>query len=146
MQAQPQEVPGSPSATTGFESAYPDRSDRGRVDHHPIDLHAEDLVAPQTDLHLFPASEVVRVFVVVWTFVAAFVGVVLRKLFRAREALAGPEAGARAARIAFARLGPTYIKLGQMIASSPGMFPKVLADECQSLLDEVPPFPMSDVR
>ena len=38
-------------------------------------------------------------------------------------------------------LGPTFVKLGQMIASSPGMFPAPLADACLRTLDDVPPFP-----
>ena len=42
---------------------------------------------------------------------------------------------------AFMALGPTFVKLGQMIASSPGMFPGPLADACLRTLDEVPPFP-----
>jgi predicted unusual protein kinase regulating ubiquinone biosynthesis (AarF/ABC1/UbiB family) len=42
---------------------------------------------------------------------------------------------------AFVALGPTFVKLGQMIASSPGMFPGPLADACLRTLDEVPPFP-----
>ncbi len=41
-------------------------------------------------------------------------------------------------------LGPTYVKLGQMIASSPGMFPAPLADACLRTLDDVPPFPAAD--
>ncbi len=40
----------------------------------------------------------------------------------------------------FELLGPTYVKLGQLIASSPGIFPKVLSDEAMHCLDEVPPF------
>jgi predicted unusual protein kinase regulating ubiquinone biosynthesis (AarF/ABC1/UbiB family)/CBS domain-containing protein len=40
----------------------------------------------------------------------------------------------------FEALGPTYVKLGQLIASSPGIFPKVLSDEAMHTLDEVPPF------
>jgi predicted unusual protein kinase regulating ubiquinone biosynthesis (AarF/ABC1/UbiB family) len=42
---------------------------------------------------------------------------------------------------AFMALGPTFVKLGQMIASSPGMFPAPLADACLRTLDDVPPFP-----
>lgn len=42
---------------------------------------------------------------------------------------------------AFMALGPTFVKLGQMIASSPGMFPPPLADACLRTLDDVPPFP-----
>ncbi|HEX3566190.1 MAG TPA: AarF/UbiB family protein [Acidimicrobiales bacterium] len=47
---------------------------------------------------------------------------------------------------AFAELGPTYVKLAQLIASSPGLFPEVLADEFRSLLDEVPPVTAAEVR
>ena len=42
---------------------------------------------------------------------------------------------------AFLRLGPTFVKLGQLIASSPGMFPRPLADACLRTLATVPPFP-----
>ncbi|MBN2624679.1 MAG: AarF/ABC1/UbiB kinase family protein [Acidimicrobiales bacterium] len=46
---------------------------------------------------------------------------------------------------AFMALGPTFVKLGQMIASSPGMFPAPLADACLRTLDDVPPFPVDKV-
>ncbi len=49
-------------------------------------------------------------------------------------------------RCAFEELGPTYVKLAQLIASSPGLFPDVLADEFRSCLDEVPPVPLEEVR
>ncbi|WP_134147828.1 ABC1 kinase family protein [Mycobacteroides salmoniphilum] len=39
----------------------------------------------------------------------------------------------------FEALGPTYVKFGQLIASSPGVFPAVVADEFQRLLDRVSP-------
>jgi predicted unusual protein kinase regulating ubiquinone biosynthesis (AarF/ABC1/UbiB family)/CBS domain-containing protein len=41
----------------------------------------------------------------------------------------------------FMKLGPTFVKLGQLIASSPGIFPKPLATACLRCLDDVPPFP-----
>ncbi len=40
-----------------------------------------------------------------------------------------PSAAANELRRAFEALGPTYVKLAQLIASSPGLFPDVLADE-----------------
>ena len=40
----------------------------------------------------------------------------------------------------FERLGPSWVKIGQMVASSPGLFPRPLADACQRTLDEVRPF------
>jgi ubiquinone biosynthesis protein len=49
-------------------------------------------------------------------------------------------------RVAFGQLGPTYVKLGQLISSSPGLFPSEWADEFASLRDRVPPFPGIDAR
>lgn len=48
-------------------------------------------------------------------------------------------AGSNELRQAFEHLGPTYVKLAQLIASSPGLFPDVLSDEFRRCLDEVPP-------
>jgi predicted unusual protein kinase regulating ubiquinone biosynthesis (AarF/ABC1/UbiB family) len=47
---------------------------------------------------------------------------------------------------AFEALGPTYVKLGQLIASSPGLFPAPLSEACRSCLDRVAPVPAADVR
>jgi aarF domain-containing kinase len=52
----------------------------------------------------------------------------------------------RIVRRAFEALGPIFIKLGQVIASSPGLFPRRYADEFQHCLDRVPPFPLARVR
>ena len=46
----------------------------------------------------------------------------------------------------FEQLGPTYVKLGQLIASSPGVFGKTMADEFESLLDQVAPADPAAVR
>ncbi|WP_216898890.1 ABC1 kinase family protein [Nocardia alni] len=46
----------------------------------------------------------------------------------------------------FEVLGPMFVKLGQLIASSPNAFPAELADECLRCLDDVPPFPAVDAR
>jgi predicted unusual protein kinase regulating ubiquinone biosynthesis (AarF/ABC1/UbiB family) len=66
----------------------------------------------------------------------------LRDTPAARRALA--DAAATGLVQAFMALGPTYVKLGQMIASSPGMFPAPLADACLRTLDDVPPFPADE--
>jgi predicted unusual protein kinase regulating ubiquinone biosynthesis (AarF/ABC1/UbiB family) len=50
-----------------------------------------------------------------------------------------PRALAVALRRSFVELGPTFIKLGQLMASSPGLFPELLATEMRQLLDAVPP-------
>ncbi|HEX5062101.1 MAG TPA: AarF/UbiB family protein [Kofleriaceae bacterium] len=43
-------------------------------------------------------------------------------------------------------LGPTFIKFGQIIASSAGMFPDPYVKEFQKVLDRVKPFPFEDVK
>ncbi|HEY4929688.1 MAG TPA: AarF/UbiB family protein [Acidimicrobiales bacterium] len=49
-------------------------------------------------------------------------------------------------RPAFEHLGPTYIKLGQIISSGEGIFPEELVTEFRLLRDRVPPEPFSVVR
>ncbi len=46
----------------------------------------------------------------------------------------------------FADLGPTYVKFGQIIASSPGAFGEQLSREFRSLLDRVPPADPQEVH
>ncbi len=59
----------------------------------------------------------------------------------------GSRAGlSRRLRPAFERLGPTYIKLGQIISSGEGLFPEELVEEFRLLRDRVPPEPFSVVR
>jgi len=47
---------------------------------------------------------------------------------------------------AFADLGPTYVKFGQIIASSPGAFGEPLSREFRTLLDSVPPADPAEVH
>ncbi len=49
-------------------------------------------------------------------------------------------------RIAAERLGPTYIKLGQIISSGEGLFPEELVTQFQKLRDRVPAESFADVR
>ncbi len=52
----------------------------------------------------------------------------------------------RRLRPAFERLGPTYIKLGQIISSGEGIFPEELVSEFALLRDRVPPESFAAVR
>jgi len=52
----------------------------------------------------------------------------------------------RRLRPAFEHLGPTYIKLGQIISSGEGIFPEELVEEFRLLRDRVPPEPFPVVR
>jgi ubiquinone biosynthesis protein len=47
---------------------------------------------------------------------------------------------------AFSDLGPTYVKFGQIIASSPGAFGEQLSREFRGLLDRVPPADQAEVH
>ena len=47
---------------------------------------------------------------------------------------------------AFSDLGPTYVKFGQIIASSPGAFGEQLSKEFRTLLDAVPPADTAEVH
>src|SRR5690606_14146606 len=49
-------------------------------------------------------------------------------------------------RMMFEDLGPTFIKFGQIIASSAGMFPDAYVKEFQKVLDRVEPFPFEAVQ
>ncbi|MCU1374043.1 MAG: hypothetical protein JWO68_1329 [Actinomycetia bacterium] len=64
----------------------------------------------------------------------------------ARHAVRRRDPLPRRLRDAFAELGPTYVKVGQVIASSPGLFPPEWIEEFGSLRDRVPPFPAAEAR
>ena len=49
-------------------------------------------------------------------------------------------------RMAFEELGPTYIKLGQVLSTRPDLVPVDFANELAKLQDEVSPFPFPDVK
>jgi len=49
-------------------------------------------------------------------------------------------------RVAFEHLGPTFIKLGQILSSGEGVFPQELVAEFRLCRDQVPPEPFSVVR
>lgn len=47
---------------------------------------------------------------------------------------------------ALERLGPTFVKLGQLVASSPGIFPPGLSEACRRCLDNAPALPAVQIR
>jgi ubiquinone biosynthesis protein len=100
------------------------------------------------DLRRLSPADAGRLLEIVFTLARhGVVGVARRGPFVVlRPRRRAPRAVAVALRRSFADLGPTFVKLGQLIASSPGLFPSVLSEEFRSLLDALPPEPASRVR
>jgi len=65
---------------------------------------------------------------------------------RAGRARRDPLAYARAVRLAAQDLGGTFVKFGQLVASSPGLFGPELAEEFRACLDTGPAVPLDRVR
>ncbi len=97
---------------------------------------ARTLVRPRR----FPPGT--RVITVGWQLGAAVVG----WGFRDRGTPSSRAGLSRRLRPAFERLGPTYIKLGQIISSGEGIFPEELVTEFRLLRDRVAPEPFTTVR
>jgi ubiquinone biosynthesis protein len=77
-----------------------------------------------------------RLFVVAAAAVRILVGATCDRLCQRRASF--DAVLARRVRRAFERLGPTFVKAGQLISSSPGSVPKVWVDEMARCRDEVP--------
>ncbi len=91
--------------------------------------------------HLPPLRRIVRVSTTIGWAIALWY---LRDRHRGKSA---SRAGlSRRLRLAFQRLGPTYIKLGQILSSGEGIFPPELVGEFKLLRDRVPAESFADVR
>ena len=116
--------------------AEPGRSFRGPYADGPP---PSALVVELPSLSRFGLAELHRMLVVGLVIQIAILKAILPALLRPRKAKLAA-AAAKGLVDGFVILGPTYVKLGQLIASSPGVFPKPLSDEAMRCLDEVPPF------
>ena len=58
------------------------------------------------------------------------------------ERLSAPER----LRLAFEELGPTFIKLGQLLSTRPDVIPPDFIGELAKLQDQAPPFPFAQAR
>lgn len=78
----------------------------------------------------------------------AQVPVALRPLVWLLAALARRDVGDRGTRIvaALTRLGPSYVKLGQFLATRPDLVGMALARDLESLQDRMPPFPQAEAE
>ncbi len=97
---------------------------------------------PLVGFHLADVRRMVAAAVVLsWSVLAALGRRTLR-----REGRSIVEAACDGLVDGFIHLGPTFVKGGQIIASSGGMFPPVLAEAARRCLDEVPSFPVESVH
>jgi ubiquinone biosynthesis protein len=75
-------------------------------------------------------------------YIAAGLQAISKKPMAPPEKLSRPQR----LRMAFEELGPTYIKLGQVLSTRPDLVPADVAKELAKLQDEVPPFSFSEVK
>ncbi len=103
---------------------------------------------PPIDLRLLSPADAARLVEIVFTLARHGVVVAARRgpLLVLRPTRRAPSAMAVALRRSFVDLGPVFVKFGQIIASSPGLFPEALSKEFRRLLDAVPPEPTPSVR
>ncbi len=103
-------------------------------------VHARRLPQPTT-------SELLRRSSLIATVGARrFSGLALRQLRHARSGPLPLAVLARPLRRTFEDLGGTYMKFGQLVASSPGVFGEAFADEFRTCLDTGPSVPFETVR
>jgi predicted unusual protein kinase regulating ubiquinone biosynthesis (AarF/ABC1/UbiB family) len=101
---------------------------------------------PLEEFHLGDVGRLVVVLVVLgWSVLRGVLGGVLR-VPRHRRVRSLIELACQGLVDGFIRLGPTFVKAGQIIASSGPLFPEVLAAAARRCLDAVPPFPTEAVR
>ena len=70
----------------------------------------------------------------------------LSKRFRGRSGLRGEIPAPVQLRMALEDLGPTFVKLGQMLSTRPDLVPPEFVEEFKKLQDHVPPFPTEQAR
>jgi len=69
-----------------------------------------------------------------------------RRLLHREESKFAQLAPAERMRLALEELGPTFVKLGQLLSTRPDVIPKSYAMEFAKLQDKVPSFPFAEVR
>lgn len=118
---------GSHSAAPGFRGPFSDG----------VPEHLLDRAAPP--LNKFGFAEATRAL---WCFVVivanVIAGVLTGLVVRRQKGIAWNASYGMVN--AFIYLGPTFVKAGQIIASSPSLFPPVMSEPAQRCLEDVPPF------
>lgn len=75
-----------------------------------------------------------------------YIEVGLQMISKKRSPRLDPLTRPQRLRMAFEELGPTYIKLGQILSTRPDLIPMDFIEELSKLQDNVPSFPFHDVR
>jgi predicted unusual protein kinase regulating ubiquinone biosynthesis (AarF/ABC1/UbiB family) len=104
------------------------------------------LEVDQPPLERFGLAEARRYVVIHVVLIIAIVRALAAKVAFRRRGRSWFEAACDGAVDGFFVLGPTFVKLGQVIASSAAMFPEPLAVAARRCLDEVPPFDAEAAR
>ncbi|KAA0021798.1 ABC1 kinase family protein [Antrihabitans cavernicola] len=105
----------------------------------------EALVVREPALAVFGLTELTRVAVACATLTTTTALSTAKWIFR-RGDRGIADAASEGVVDGLMRLGPTFVKMGQLMASSSGVFPRPLADACLRCLDEVPPFRAAQAR
>jgi len=128
-------------------SAPPDTGGGGPLiaasEPRPADRPRE-LPAPPLDQ--FGLAELRRLVVIAAVLSACILVALVRRLRPHATRPSWSTAASQGVVEGFVRLGPTFVKLGQLIASSPGVFPKNFSDAALRCLDEVPAFSGHEAR
>jgi predicted unusual protein kinase regulating ubiquinone biosynthesis (AarF/ABC1/UbiB family) len=124
---------GAPGVVSHFRGPFADGPP-------PAALHVE---TPPLDR--FGLAELRRMVVIYVTISICLLRALLGKLTRQRRG-SWATVASEGAIDAFEALGPTFVKLGQLVASSPGIFPAPLSTAALRCLDEVPPFDAETAR
>ena len=130
----PEPVPGRPATDFGAPGVV--SHFRGPFADGPP---ASALHVDTPALDSFGVAELRRMVVIYLTFTICIVRALVGKLTRQRKG-SWVAVASEGTIDAFEVLGPTFVKLGQLIASSPGIFPAPLSTAALRCLDEVPPF------
>jgi len=118
---------GSPGSVIHFRGPYHDGPPKSALE------------VETPPLEKFGVAEIRRMIVIYVVLSLSIVRRLARHLVP-RRGETWARAAAEGAVDGFERLGPTFVKLGQLIASSPSLFPASLADAAARCLDEVPPY------
>lgn len=104
-----------------------------------------DVQPRETDLERFGAREMLRAVVIGTALSATLARASLYWLWHGRRTT-WADTAAVAVADGFQRLGPTFVKLGQLMASTANVFPQPLAEACRVLVDGVAPVDAASIR